>query len=437
MTKNICRTTILLLILLIGLSASSQDHLSLNQAVEIAMANNFDIRIARNNLLIAKEETRAGNARLMPSLSAGLTTQNNINNSEQELYSGDTRQGNNVRSSGLNAGIQLGWTLFDGFDMFITREKLAELENGGEIQARVVVENVVLNTIMLYHAIALEQKKLEVTRQSLEISRERKKIAEQKQEIGSGSGSELLQAIVDLNADSSALLQQEYNLLNVMIMFNELLAREPDMKFVADENMQTRNDLTYDRLNTLIQEQNPDIALARSNLSIEQLALKQQRSSLYPSLTINSGYNYQLNTSEIGIIRYGVNNGVYYGLTASWTIFNGLTRNRNLEIAKIHISNSELELEQTNHRIRNELYNLYAEYLKGSAVLNAERKNLAVADENLKIAVEKMNLGTISSLELREAQRNKVSAEFRLIAAEYETKMAETKLRQLCGMPMY
>lgn len=420
-----------------GLSGAAQELLTLDQAIEIALANNFDIRIARNNLLIAQQETRAGDALLLPELSAGLTTQNNINNSEQELYSGDIRKGSNVKSSGVNAGIQLSWIIFDGFNMFITREKLAELERGGEIYARVMVEDVVFNTIMLYHAMALEQKKLEIIRQSLEISIERKMIAEQKQNLGSGSGLDLLQAAVDLNTDSSALLQQEYNLLNVMIMLNELLARDPDTKFVVDENMQRRNDLTYDRLSTLMQEQNPEIALARSNLATEQLALKQQRSGLYPTLTINSGYNYQRNTSEIGIIRYGVNNGVYYGLTASWTIFNGFARSRDMQIARLKVSNSELELEKTRHRTRNELYRLFAEYLKGAALLEAESRNLAVADEHLKVAIEKMKLGTISSLELREAQQNRISAEFRLNAAGYEAKMAETKLRQLCGMPMH
>ncbi len=437
MTKNICKRLIILLILFAGLSGAAQELLTLNQAVEMALENNFDIRIARNNLLIAQQETRAGNALFLPELSAGLTTQNNINNSEQELYSGDIRQGSNVKSSGLNAGIQLEWILFDGFNMFITREKLAELEKAGETWTRLMVEDVVFNTIMLYHAIALEQKKLEVIRQSLEISEERKMIAQHKEKIGSGSGLDLLQATVDLNADSSALIQQEYNLLNARIMLNELLARDPDTKFLVEEYMQSRNDLTYDRLSTLIQEQNPEIALARSNLAVGQLTLKQQRSGLYPSLTINSGYNYQRNTSEIGIIRYGVNNGVYYGLTASWTIFNGFARSRDMQIARLKISNNELELEQTGHRIRNELYRLFAEYMKGSELQKAETRNLTVAQENLKVALEKMNLGTISSLELREAQRNRISAEYRLIAAEYETKMAETKLRQLCGMPMH
>ena len=427
---------IIILILFVGLSGAAQELLTMNQAVEIALANNFDIRIAKNNLTIARQQTRAGNALLLPDLTAGLSTQNNINNSEQELYSGDIRQGSNVKSSAVNAGIQLQWTIFDGFNMFITREKLAELENAGEIYARLMVEDVVYNTVMLYYAIALEQKKLEVIRQSLEISLERKMIAEQKQKIGSGSGLELLQATVDLNTDSSALLQQEYNLLNARTMLNELLAREPDTKFVVDENIQSSNDLTYDKLTTLVQEQNPEIMLARSNLAVERLALKQQRSGLYPSLNINSGYNYQRNTSEIGIIRYGVNNGVYYGLTASWTIFNGFARNRDLQIARLKISNSELELEQTGHRIRSELYRLYAEYLKGAELLKAESKNLDVAEENLKVALEKMNLGTISSLELREAQRNRINAEFRLIAAEYETRMAEIKLRQLCSMPI-
>jgi outer membrane protein len=436
MTKNMHKTLTGVLLLLCSITLPAQEKLTLNEAVEIALSNNFDIRIAKNNLLIVREQNSAGQAGFLPTLSANFSTQNNINNSEQELYSGDIRQGDQVKSSGLNAGIQLGWTIFDGFNMFITREKLAELEKAGELNARIMVEDVVFRTILYYHTIVLEQKRLDVIKNAVAISVERKEIAAQKYGIGSGSGLELLQASVDLNADSSALLQQEYNLLDAMIVFNELLARQPDTKFVVEESIVIRDDLTFDNLSNLVQEQNPEIALAKIDANVEYLALKQQRSDLYPSISVNSGYSYQHSTSEIGIIRYGQNSGIYYGLTASWTIFNGFNRTRNLRIAQINASNSELELEQTRLRIRNELYRLFAAWHKGASTLKAERKNLAVAVETLNAAREKMALGSISSLDLREAQRNMIHAEFRLISAEFETKISETQLLQLCGMLM-
>lgn len=436
MTNHIFKALTGLLFILLSLNGFTQEPLSLNQSIAIALENNFDIRMAKNNLLITQKQNSIGNAGFLPTLSANLSSQSNINNSEQELYSGDIRQGDHVKSSSLNTGIQLDWTLFDGFNMFITSEKLAELEKAGELNAKMVVEDIVFRTIMLYYNIAVEQKKLQVIRKALEISVERKAIAAQKHKIGSSSGMELLQASVYLNADSSALLQQEYNLLDAMIMFNELLARQPDTRFTVDERIIVREDLTYENLSSVLQKQNPELALAKINTSIGQLDLKQQRADFYPSISVNSGYSYQHNTSEIGIIRYGQNNGIYYGLTASWTIFNGYARNRNIQIARINANNSELELEQTRLRMSNELYRLYTAWVKGTSIIKAEKENVYIAEENLKVALEKMHLGSISALDLREAQRNTIDAELRLIAAEFETKMAETSLLQLCGMLM-
>jgi outer membrane protein TolC len=431
--KIFIRNTTLLLLLLILQVVSAQDTINLQQALEIALKNNFDIRIARHDLLITQKSNTIGNAGFLPVINAGLTQQNNINNSKQEFFSGEVRQGDNVKSNTLNTGIQLSWTVFDGMNMFVTKDKLSEFQSIGELNAQIKIENVIYRVVQLYHTIAFEQKKLEVIKQAVDISTERKSIAFQKQIVGSGSGLEVLQASVDLNADSAALLLQQHRLLDVMIAFNEILANKPDYTFSVSKSIHINENLVYDVLLDKLKSANPEIALAKSQASVALLDLKQQRSGLFPEVSVNSGYNFQKNESEIGIIRYGQTRGLYYGLIAGWTLFDGFNRQRQIQIARLNLANSELEREQTEMRLRNDLFRIYSAYSIRLNMLKNEIINLEAARENQNVAKEKMLLGSISSLELREAQRNLIEAEFRLILAEYEAKMAETQLLQLSG----
>jgi outer membrane protein TolC len=65
--------------------------------------------------------------------------------------------------------------------------------------------------------------------------------------------------------------------------------------------------------------------------------------------------------------------------------------------------------------------------------VDLEKDNLSNAEQTLDIALERFRLGTISSLELREAQRSFLESENRLINAEFEAKVAETELLRLSG----
>jgi outer membrane protein TolC len=72
-------------------------------------------------------------------------------------------------------------------------------------------------------------------------------------------------------------------------------------------------------------------------------------------------------------------------------------------------------------------------YQNSIDLITLERENLGVARENAEIALERYRLGNSNALELREAQRNAVEAETRMIDAIYNTKIAEIELMRLSG----
>ncbi|MBA3900598.1 MAG: TolC family protein [Bacteroidetes bacterium] len=424
---------IIMIFLVIGLKANAQEILELDRAIEIALKNNYSIIIAKNDALLAKTNNTLGNAGFLPNVGLNFGQTENINDTRQVFFNGEVREGDNVTISNMNSNLQLQWTIFDGFHMFATRNMLEEFEKIGELNARIRIDETISQVIGTYYAIVQKQKQILAIKNAIEISTERKRIAEERLAIGSSSGLEALQASVDVNADSSALLRQEFDLINTKAALNELLARGPEIAFAVTDAIVMGGVLKYEELLQKTQLQNPELLIAQRNTRIADLSLRQARSSILPTVSVVSGLHYNTMEAQIGILQSNVNRGVNYGLTASWTIFNGFTQKTRRQVAQIEIMNNDMARHQSELRIKNELYQLYIAYVTSKSLVDIEQKNLNVAQRNLNVSTERMKLGAINALELREAQRSLIDAEFRLIMAEYEAKLTETELLRLSG----
>jgi outer membrane protein TolC len=157
---------------------------------------------------IAKNNNTLGKAGFLPTLTATGTKSWTVNNTKLEFFSGDVREGKNAHSDNFNPNATLNWTIFDGFNMWISKERLNELENLGEIEARITIEENVIRMVASYYQIVQQEMLLDVIREALALSLERKKLSEARIQLGADSKLDLLQALSDLDADSARLLQK-------------------------------------------------------------------------------------------------------------------------------------------------------------------------------------------------------------------------------------
>jgi outer membrane protein len=79
------------------------------------------------------------------------------------------------------------------------------------------------------------------------------------------------------------------------------------------------------------------------------------------------------------------------------------------------------------------LISTYQNYLTNLDLLKVETGNVELAKQNLEITFEKYRLGSISPLELREAQRNSINAIIRFLDAQYQAKLSEINLKEVSG----
>ncbi|MFV8392234.1 TolC family protein [Flavobacterium sp. LB2P6] len=430
-TKILFQSFILVLFCIVKTNA--QEVLTLESAVKIALENNYEIKIATNNLTIQQTNTAIGNAGMLPTVTASVVDNNSIQNSSQTRQDGTETELDNAKNNSLTYGVGLDWTVFDGFRMFARLDQLKELQKLGEAQLKLTVITRISDVNAAYYDLVQQQQQLVALDTTIVISNQRLTLAQNRFTIGKASKLEVLNAQVDLNTDQVASLRQKELYANSKILLNQLLARDVTTDFKVIDQLEVDALLLLPELRALAEKQNPQLEAQIINKRVAELELKQIKAARYPTVRVNTAYNFSESQSSLGFVTQSQSRGFNYGFSASLNIFDGFSQNRNEKIAKIQIENSKLNIDQQNLALNSQLATSYQTYLTNLELIALEEKNESIAKQNLNITLDKFRIGTITTLEFRTAQLNYVNAKVRYTNAQFQGKLSEIALRELAG----
>jgi len=429
--KKIYCTVFILLFCVIQTKA--QEVLTIEQAMSVALENNFEIKIAKNNSKITETNVTIGNAGMLPTATANITDNNSITNSTQVRQDGTSTSLDNAKNNSLNYGVSLGWTVFDGMKMFAKLDQLKELQKLGDAELKRTILLKIAQVNSAYYDLVQMQQQLSALDTTIVISNQRLTLAKNRFSIGKASKLEVLNAQVDLNSDQVALLRQKEAYANGKILLNQYLARDPKIDFKVTDEVKVDNKLVLADLMELAQKQNPGLEAEIINKRIAELQLKQVKADRYPTLRLTTGYNFSESQSSLGFTSETSSRGLNYGFNASMNIFDGFNQHRNEKVAKLQIENSQLAIEQQNITLNTQLSTAFQTYLTNLELIDLEENNEAIARQNLEITLDKFKIGTITTLDFRTAQLNYVNAKVRYSNAQYEAKLSEIALKELAG----
>ncbi len=415
------------------LQMNSQELLTLDEAVQIALENNYEIRLASNNLDVDSLSVSPGFAGILPRVYASASTNNSTQYSSQVRSDGTEIELNGAKNNNKSYGVGLDWTIFDGLSMFARYDQLKELKKLGEAELKSTILNRVSDVMITYYNLVQQQQQLITLDSTIVISQQRVELADNRFGIGKASKLEVLNTQVDLNTDRTLFLRQKELYTNTKIRLNEILARDTKIDFKVEDELLINDNLILADLETLATKQNPELQAQLINKRIAELELKQIKGNRYPTITANTGYNFSDSESSLGFARLNNSRGWNYGFAASVNIFNGSTQNRNEKIAKVKLDNSKIAIEQQTQTIKSQLNTAFQTYLTNIGLIDLESKNEEIAKENLDITLSKYSIGTIPTIEFRTAQLNYINAKLRLSEAKYQAKLSEITLKQLAG----
>lgn len=428
-----------ILIIILAIAApsicNSQVVFDLRRCIETGLQKNYDIRIMRNNQEISDNNLTVGNAGYLPSVDLTMGYSGSVNNTTQNLTNGEKNKNNGIHNQLLNAGVNLNWTVFDGFNIQTNHQRLKELQKMGELNTRLTIENFVSGLTSEYYNYIQQNIRLKNLKSAVKLSKERLRIVEARYEIGAGSRLDLQQAKVDFNSDSSRLIKQYEVLYTSRISLNQMIAADNIEQLIVttDSIIEFNQFINKEDVWQKTLSSNTFLLLSNKNKNLSLLDLKTAQSENYPYLKLNAGYGYTKNIYNTGTIDNQNNLGLTYGLTLGFNLFDGFNRKRKQKNARIEVENKELQYEQTILSLKADFSNMWMAYRNNIDLTNLEKENVQTAKENHEIAIERYKLGDLSGIELREAQNSLLEAEERLVQAEYNTKLCEISLMQISG----
>lgn len=408
---------------------------TLKECLEKGLDKNYSLRIIRNEEQMAANNATMENAGLLPSvsLSAGYSG-SAYGNDAVSRADGAVSQSRGVFDNGLNAGVDVSWTLFNGFQLQANYDRLRELRLLSSTQTRLAVEDYMAELTAEYYNFVQQRQRLRNYLSAVELSRERLRIVHERWMIGSLSRLDLQQARVDFNADSAQCLKQRELLASSRIRLHELMAEDSlDVNFTSfDDDIDLLQLPVFDSLWVMTKENNASMLMAAQNHTLAEIDLRSVRSRNYPYVRLNAGYGYNTNHYGAGATLKRNQWGGDVGLSVGFNLYDGKRRSEQRN-AKLSLRNAELQQYDLTLSLYTDLADLWQAYENNRQLLALEKENVIAARENHDIAHERYLLGDLSGIEMREAQKSLLDAEERILVAEYNTKVCEISLLQLSG----
>lgn len=431
---KIIRNTILIVGFLSTLQGISQEILSKKEALEITLENNFGIKIANNNLEVAKNNKSIYNTGFLPTASISSGANYSNNNQTISRQDGTSTSIDGAVTKSYNASIGLNYTIFDGLGRKYNYQQLKETYNLTELQARETIENTYLQLFTTYFQIARFSENHANLKEALAISKQRLQRAKYQYEYGQSTKLELLNAEVDVNNDSITLINANQQLSNVKRGLNIILGIEKEVNYVVETDVEFINELNFEDLLQKTIANNSTLKQNEKNIAISEFNIKINKANYLPSLGLNTSYGW--NKSEnpsTSFLAASTSNGLNAGLSLSWSLFDGGSTKTNVANAKIALENQQILLEQQKVTIDNSLKNTWENYQNQLFILKAQEQNVLTTQNNFDRSTERYKLGQITSIEFRQAQINLINSKTAYNNAKFDAKLIELQLLQLSG----
>ena len=385
--------------------------LTLEQAFEMAILENYGIKIAIIDSEISNLENHPGSAGLLPRVYLQSGVNYSSNNSKQTFFDGREREANWAGNFGLNTAIQADWTVYNGGAGRNRKSILEGYDRLSNQQVEVLSRDLLSRIANAFYSVIYYQDAEELLAKSVTFYEDLQNLEQERLRLGRGTKINLLQTQSELNRERSRLEQiTTWKRTARMDLFRLMNVEDEEFELVSDGYFEDEL-LDPNQLAEEIQLENPEITLELIRQQISELNINLRQSEIYPTLDLNAGLNQSFSRSDVGILQSNRNYGPYVGATIRFNIFDGHQSRRAIEKSRFEATISKLRIEDLRASLETELRIRYEEFESAGRILEIELTNEDLAKTNLSLAEEMYLAGRISNFELRDVQQQLVRAE--------------------------
>lgn len=422
-------TGFFLFVLPLGLLA--QPKLSLQDALQDGLKFHFEVKIARNELDIARENNTAAMAGFYPSAVLNLNSSFQNSNISQRFASGLEVDRPGVLGNALSGGILVNWLFFDGGRMFIARKRLSRQLTLAELRLQNQLFAYADTVSAAYYQTVLAKLELGVLLQSKKMAEERIRITDEQIRNGTRSRQDFIQGQMDLNQILNRIVAQEKQIQIRKGALNLLTGKEPDLDFEPSDSIRMPDAGSFQEAKKQVLERNMSLRILRENIENQRLIVDETKSRIFPQLGLNLSLNYQRTSSTAGFALYNRNLGPFAGLSFSMPVFNAVPLRKQINLAKKQLDTEELRLKLAENRLTFQLWKVIKTLEIWLESHETESKTVSLAEENFRLAQDRFRMGQATALDLRDAETQLENAKLRKQQYLFQARMTGNQLLRL------
>lgn len=404
--------------------------LQLNEAIQLAEANNKTLKESGLNSSIASEKYKQSSAMFMPQVDlsySALFTDNPLNAFGFNLQQGTvtaadfdpSKLNNPSLTKDFGSKIEVMQPLINP-DLFYQRKAAKKGKEIAELQKMRTSEYVAFQVKQTYMELALAYDAKEVIGRALATSAEGLKRAQSFYDEGLIQRTDLLDAQIFNSKLETDLSQATNSIQDISDRLSLVMGTETGIQYTIDKVTETAEaDFSYNDHRT---------DFVAMNKAIEAQTMMKQASKMNFLPKLNVFGSYQYNDSKFAQFDKG---SYLVGIKLSWNIFNGMRDKRSINISNYEIQKLNTQLSQQKDEAK-------AELMKSTRALETLSKEtvnnqlmVEQAREALRILQDRYSEGLVSTTDLLRSQTQLAQTELALTQSVFKKNVTKAYIELL------
>ncbi len=410
-------------------SVNAQETITLEKALEIALANNLQIKQIQFQAALTEQDVKQAKMNFFPTLNSGVSSDFRWGSYFDQL----TGSLNTQSVNSLNGSISSSATIFQGFqrvNQVLANKYLLLADQSSTEKAKNDLQLAVVTT---YLEALTNQDLTLASSEQLKLSKQQLEVEQINFDVGNRTLADLSQAKSQVAIDESNVTSTQ-NAFDLSILnLKQLMEMDPTVSIVLEKPIlpdpsNVESSYSAQEVFSYAVENFPEIEIAKYNTQAAESNIKIQKGAYFPTLSVSaglgSGYTSSFidpQTNEVMIFREQLkaNRSEFVGLSLNIPIFNNFRTRIGVKRARISYQNALLNEQSA----KNDL----------NKVINQSVLDLRAADKNyissrlvfesmrdaFNVIKQRYDVGLANAMELSTSQTNMNKAEFDFITAKY------------------
>ncbi len=404
-------------------------ELNLKELIDIALKNNTNIQLNKNQQEIKKHELKKAKATYLPQISA------NADIGHYDIKSNAIREDGDANSVTLNAN-QLIYD-FGKTSSLIDASKYNLEATNNDINSS--IQATILSVKEAYFDILNKYEQIAVANESVKLDELQLSQAKEYFKAGVRTQIDVTNAQLKLSSSKLKLLQEEYNLKTAKAKLISILGKNinTNIDIKRDERslieLSENKTLKYENLNELIEigiNSREELKKYKFLIKSNKENIRNVKAQYYPRIDLNASYS-DKNSDDITSLD-NEQSAIMLGL--KWNIFTGDSTKAEKEIAITNLKNINKQFEQKKLEITQEITTAFLNLKQSFETIDISLLNLDLATKNLNLATQRYKSGLNDLLELNDAKFEYTQSKTNLVNSYYSYLTDIAKLEYSLGI---